>query len=51
MNEITTKTIVMPKPKELTTEGIEKFLNCDIIRWAITEVQDNNIKIVVTYKQ
>ena len=54
MSKIISKTILFDKPEKLKSLVIEDFLTSsygDIIRWAITEVDENSIKISFSYKQ
>ncbi len=54
MKQIISDIINIPKNKDICTEYIESRL-CgiygEIIRWAIVDVSDENLKICVTYEK
>lgn len=53
MKKIISDTINIYKPNVISTEIIEGILQNnfkDVIRWAIVEIDDNSIKISVTYE-
>lgn len=54
MTQIKSDIYIMTKPKEFESQLIEKELEDnfgEIVRWAITDIEDNCIKISVSYKK